>query len=205
MVGLLPTLGAESGLNPLVSGFVSGVIMWGDDNPVNRCVRFLAIRARAGLQPNQHVHPVSHHMGLGAHGCQEGLVSLGACHAAGLMHCAVFRVGVYKYAYPLYAGIIWAFVMYLFHYQEGRPAPVWLTCNSLLCTAGTLQSSLISSMTYLYNGDHLCCCCAGADLCIGVAQRATSGRRRATWQTGSSNEAAHAPLLWFGADEVILF
>jgi len=42
---------------------------------------------------------------------------------------AVFR----GTAYQIYAGVCWALVMYLFHFQKG-----------------TLQPSLISSMTYLY-------------------------------------------------------
>jgi len=39
----------------------------------------------------------------------------------------------FNWAYGLYASVCWALVMYLFHYQPG-----------------TLQKSLISSMTYLY-------------------------------------------------------
>lgn len=39
----------------------------------------------------------------------------------------------FKYAYQAYAAICWGIVMYLFHYQKG-----------------SLQNSLIASMTYLY-------------------------------------------------------
>jgi len=42
-------------------------------------------------------------------------------------------VAAYKYAFTLYASVFWALVMYLYHYQDG-----------------TLQRSLISSMTYIY-------------------------------------------------------
>jgi len=39
----------------------------------------------------------------------------------------------FKHAYPLYAAVCWALVMYLYQFQQG-----------------TLQKSLVSSMTYLY-------------------------------------------------------
>ena len=40
-----------------------------------------------------------------------------------------------EHGFTVFAGVIWAMVMYLFSYQKG-----------------TLQKSLISSMTYLYEG-----------------------------------------------------
>lgn len=52
----------------------------------------------------------------------------------GLNHGIIAEI---PYAYTLYAATIWALVMYLFHFQEG-----------------TLQSSLCSSMQYLYKGKH---------------------------------------------------
>ena len=39
----------------------------------------------------------------------------------------------YDWAFPLYAGVIWGIVMYLFHHEKG-----------------VLQGSLTSSMNYLY-------------------------------------------------------
>jgi len=53
----------------------------------------------------------------------------------GAIRTAINRgwISEYKYAYQLYAAFCWGVVMYLFHFEKG-----------------TLQPSLISSMTYLY-------------------------------------------------------
>ena len=105
-------------MNHLLAGGIGGAIMWGEDNPVNSQIN-MYILSRVSW-------------GLVRTAVRKGWCTT-ASQCADIHSLLCARVPTYKYAYQIYAGVIWAFVMYLFEWQKGARSallPLLLTADA---------------------------------------------------------------------------